>query len=1099
MHRWCVYAPAMLTIGKIGGRGGGSWRSPDYYTQQVAQGAEDYYSGRGEAPGVWVGSGAASLGLQGVVGDGEVQALFERRHPVSGDQLGRPPGVDAVKGIDLQMAVPKSVSALWALADEYGRPEVAAKVWEATHGAGQAALGYLERHACRSRAGRGGQIALEGEGFVGAAFAHRFSRAGDPQVHVHFLVANMTRCGDRGQGVPDGWRTLDARHLYAHRLAAGYVFQAELRERLTRELGVEWGEVRKGAAEVVGVPRALSVALSRRRGQILAQLERDGRAGSAREAELAALTTRRGKEQFDLDEQRSQWRAIAAEHGFDQAAFADTIGRTEFADLDRAELSEALAELTSAGGLTRERSTFARRDVVQALAAAHGRGGSVRRIEEAADRLIASDRLVAVEQPAAAGARLAGRASAAGGEARLTTAEMLDLEARMVDSAASRAGEGAAAVAAPDGEAFAHRPGGLVLSGEQQRMVCQVVGSGNGVDLVQARAGTGKTTAIDAAREMWQDAGYQVIGAALAGRAADELHARAGIRSYTIHGLLQELDRGGEWRLDSRTVVVVDEAGMVDSRRLAALLDHAADAHAKVVLIGDSHQVPAVDAGGGFAALADRLGAVELTEVFRQRHGWDRAALDELRHGDIAAWIDAYHHHGRLVACQDAEAQAQALVREWWVAAREHGHADAVMLAASRDDTAQLNQLARTARVAAGELDDTAALAVHGHRFAAGDRVLALRNRWLAGPGGEGKHLLRNGNRGTVTRVDRQAGELHVALDGGPAVVLAADYLADGHLSHGYAMTIHKAQGMTATRVFVLGSPDLARELGYVASSRHTDSARFYVNVGDDHDPDRPQLPGLEDQPLYRDLQRALGQQRAKQLAIDTAEIDTDLGQLTTAQLIEIRDRGQQLLRTIPLHAQRTHEAELLEQAASRAAATHQRLAAAQAARDQLRRFDRRRRDELDQQIARLQHALDTARAEVAERTDQLAAPDQQLADNEMRLVDAAAAERELAARRAHAHWHATRTVALDTDPAIEHKLGPRPDTPTDRDRWEQAAAAHESYRLQYGALPHDHDPTNLTGRQAADWHHTHRLADKLFDPPHIEALEPIVRPERAL
>lgn len=200
----------MLTIGKIGGTGGGQWRSPEYYTEQVARGAEDYYAGHGEAPGTWTGQGAAGLGLAGEVGDGELEAVFDRRHPSSRDQLGRVPGPGSVRGIDLQMAVPKSVSTLWALADEYDWPEIAGKVWEATHGAAGAAFDYLERHACTSRAGAGGKVALQGEGFVAAVFPHRFSREGDPQVHVHVLVANMTTAAGRRVSSRHGARSMPA-------------------------------------------------------------------------------------------------------------------------------------------------------------------------------------------------------------------------------------------------------------------------------------------------------------------------------------------------------------------------------------------------------------------------------------------------------------------------------------------------------------------------------------------------------------------------------------------------------------------------------------------------------------------------------------------------------------------------------------------------------------------------------------------------------------------------------------------------------------------------------------------------------------------------
>ncbi|MBA3358671.1 MAG: relaxase domain-containing protein, partial [Thermoleophilaceae bacterium] len=354
----------MLTIGKIGGQGKGHWASPSYYSQQVVRGAEDYYAGKGEAPGSWAGTGAGSLGLEGVIGDGELEAIFERCHPTTGEQLMRAPGEHGVKGIDLQMAVPKSVSTLWALSEQYGEPEVAGAVWEATHGAARAAFDYLERNACRSRAGAGGHIDLDGEGFIGAVFPHRFSRAGDPQVHVHCLVANMTLSGGEGTGVPRRWRTLNAHHLYQHQKAAGYLFQAELRERLTDRLGVEWTEVHKGSAEIVGVPRELALVLSKRRQQIAEQLERSGRSGSAREAELAALSTRRAKREFDLAEQRLEWRAIAQEHGFGPNELAGALGQASVRELDREEIGTVVERLIGEHGATGERSAFCRRDLV---------------------------------------------------------------------------------------------------------------------------------------------------------------------------------------------------------------------------------------------------------------------------------------------------------------------------------------------------------------------------------------------------------------------------------------------------------------------------------------------------------------------------------------------------------------------------------------------------------------------------------------------------------------------------------------------------------------------------------------------------------------
>jgi predicted house-cleaning NTP pyrophosphatase (Maf/HAM1 superfamily) len=330
-------------------------------------------------------------------------------------------------------------------------------------------------------------------------FPHRFSREGDPQVHVHVLAVNMTLAGDAAKGVEHGWRTLDARDLYRHRMAAGYLFQAELRQRLTDALGVRWTTVHKGAAEIEGVPRPLLAALSQRRAQILSQLGGDGRRGTAREAEIAALTTRKRKETYDLPTQRSHWRAAAEEHDFGPEDFGNTLGRTEFEAPSRAEILVAAESIVDADGVTRERSTFSRRDVVQRLAAEHGRGASVGRIEDLADRVIASDQVVALE-PGVAGASVAqARPISSSTEPLLTTAEMLALEAELLDQAAGRLNDGVGVVSLSAGEAFERRPSGLVLSHDQRQMVERLVTSGAGVEVVRAKAGTGKTTAIDVA------------------------------------------------------------------------------------------------------------------------------------------------------------------------------------------------------------------------------------------------------------------------------------------------------------------------------------------------------------------------------------------------------------------------------------------------------------------------------------------------------------------------------------------------------------------------------------------------------------------------
>src|SRR3954453_220432 len=294
----------MLSIGKLAA-GPTAGR---YYVEQVAQGREDYYAGEGEAPGNWAGSGAASLALRGEVTEGGITLLLDGRDPGSGAQLRRPLASGAVAGFDLTFRAPKSVSILFGIGDRaparrLGREDEAA-VGEA--------LGYLEREACRARRGRGGATVVEGRGFVGAAFGHRSSRAGDPLLHTHVVVANGT------QG-PDGrWTALDGRALYRQQKTAGYLYQAALRRRLTAELGVRWHEAENGMADIVGVPRAVIDHFSRRRAEILERMAERGE-HSARAGQVATLETRRAKDyDVPIHRLRDEWRARAEEQGLDR-------------------------------------------------------------------------------------------------------------------------------------------------------------------------------------------------------------------------------------------------------------------------------------------------------------------------------------------------------------------------------------------------------------------------------------------------------------------------------------------------------------------------------------------------------------------------------------------------------------------------------------------------------------------------------------------------------------------------------------------------------------------------------------------------------------
>ena len=807
----------MMSIGKLAA-GPGAGR---YYIDQVAQGREDYYAGEGEAAGVWMGTGAARLGLSGEVAEEELARLLEGRDPSSGLLLRPLRSSSPVAGFDLTLRAPKSVSVLFGVAE----PEVAQRIVSAHEVAVAQAIGYLERAACWTRRGAGGVIRLPGRGFVAAAFRHRSSRAGDPLLHTHVVVANATQAAD------GRWTALDGRELYRHAKTAGYLYQAALRAGLSRELGVRWQAVEHGSADLEGVPRRVVEHFSQRRAEILELMAARGE-GSARAAQMATLETRRRKDYgVPVHRLRAEWRARAAEHGLDRA----TLSRVLRPCLERHLDGRGLAErLEGPNGLTRDASTFTRRDVLQAFAEHARDGASVASIESRADAFLARDGIVELEPVA--------------GERHYSTRELLQLEQAAIERAQRLRPAVPAVTERALTTALASRPS---ITGEQRALVTALTRSGRGVEVVRAPAGTGKTFALDAAREAWQASGVPVFGCALSAKAAGELRDQAAIDATTIARLTYTLEKGA--RLANGSVLVVDEAGMVGTRDLALLIAAAEQARAKLVFVGDDRQLPEIQAGGLFSALADRLGAIALTQVRRQREAWDRDALAALRDGDLDHFARAYHGHGRIVAAPTADAARAALVDDWW-AASERGE-QALMIAHRRADVADLNRRARECVRAAGRLglDE---LVAGDRAFAVGDRVVTTRNDRRLG--------VVNGNAGTLTHIGH--GALTVELDRGARVELPESYARDGHLDHCYATTAHRAQGATVDRAFVLGSDELYREWGYTALSRHRDAARFYVTATPHFLNAAPEP--LRDADLPRRVARMLEASRAEYLAL---------------------------------------------------------------------------------------------------------------------------------------------------------------------------------------------------------------------------------------
>jgi len=770
----------------------------------VSSGVEDYYLGGPEAPGSWVGSGSRGLGLDGTVDAVRLDRVLGGRHPATDGSLGRVVP-RRVPGFDLTFSAPKSVSVLFGI----GGDELRGAIQRAHDQAVVDALAYVEREAGVTRRGAGGAVAIAGRGSIGAAFRHRTSRAGDPQLHTHVLVANLIL------GADGRWGTLDGRRVYAHAKTAGYLYEYRLRALLSRELGFEWGPVRNGIADVADVAPAVRKAFSRRRAEIEAEMARRG-ATSAGAAQIAALATRRSKDyRVTPDDLVPEWRARAAEIGLNEQTVRSVVGRSRPRDVDEDVIWDVLARLGGTEGLTKERSSFTRRDVLQALASELPVGADVGidELERLADRFLGSDRVVVLVEGARRGEVLGVDGSvipSVSDERRYSTPELLKRERQVLDfadgSRATRRGVGHETAVE---RAIRRRP---TIAGEQAEMVRRLVLDGDGVAVVIGQAGTGKTYALAAAREAWEGSGYRVVGASLARRAAIELEDGAGIESQSVAALLEALRGRPLSTLPRRSVLVIDEAGMVPTRALAEIVDHVDRVGAKLVLVGDDRQLPEIGAGGAFGALAKRLPAIELRENRRQVAVWEREALALLRAGDADGAVRRYARRGRIVVDEDGDAVRRRLVGDWWRAGDPEG---AVMIAHRRRDVTDLNGRAHALMRAAGALGDE--VQVGELRIAAGDRVVLRRNDRRLG--------VVNGERGIVRGVDD--GELVVQL-GGRRVRLERKYVKDA-VSLGYAITGHAAQGMTCSQTFVLATDGLSKEWAYVALSRGRDANRLYV------------------------------------------------------------------------------------------------------------------------------------------------------------------------------------------------------------------------------------------------------------------------------
>jgi conjugative relaxase-like TrwC/TraI family protein len=772
------------------------------------------------------------------------------------------PRTQAVAGYDLTFSPVKSVSSLWAVAN----PHLAAQIELAHQAAVQDALNFIERHALFTRQGRNGLRQVNVTGLVAAAFTHRDSRAGDPDLHTHVAVANKV------QTLDGPWLSIDGRVLFKATVAASETYNTALEHHLRDRLGVRFAERGDTDArlrpirEIVGVDPALNrrwsarrASIESRRGELATQFQRDhGRPPSPVEmlhlAQQATLETRDAKhEPRTLTEQRIAWHNEAAQvlggrqavHAMVHAALNPS---SETAPtIDGAWVAAAADRVLTA--MEEHRSTWqvwhVRAEAQRQIRAANITTDTVDHLVDLLVAEVLNTRSIpltrtddSIVEPVLLRRADGSSVYTVAGSELFTSTRILQAERRLVAAAGRTDGRTVEAVAV-DLALLESAANGVALDAGQAALVRSMATSAARLQLAIAPAGAGKTTALRTLTQAWLEGGGQVLGLAPSAAAAAQLRDQTGTTAETLAKLtwsLQHLNEPAgqlpDWahRIGPSTLVLVDEAGMADTLSLDTAVQFIVGRGGSVRLIGDDQQLAAVGAGSVLRDIEHSHGAVQLTELHRFDDPVEAAASLALRDGrpeSLGFYLDHQRIHvGDLVALTENLFEA-------WRVDRKNG-LDSIMLAPTRDLVAELNRRARAHRLLSAPTSRPEIALADGNRASAGELIITRHNdRRLRTSTFD---WVKNGDRWIVLAADRGGGLRVQHRRSGRTIHLPASYVRD-FVELGYATTIHAAQGVTADTMHGLITGNESRQQLYTMCTRGRLANHIYLQLVGDGDP----------------------------------------------------------------------------------------------------------------------------------------------------------------------------------------------------------------------------------------------------------------------
>jgi Ti-type conjugative transfer relaxase TraA len=784
----------------------------------------EYYASeeKGEPAGKW-GEGCEKIGIDTSqpVENSLLKVVMTGHKPDGTKMVQNAGAADMRVGMDLTFSAPKSVSVLWANAS----PELREQISQAQGAAVAEAMRYL-RDRVETRTSKNGAHREKPAALIFATFEHCDTREKDPNLHTHAVLSNAVIREDGKTSA------IEQKGLYDHKLAAGTTYRAHLAQQL-RGMGFKLEEDKDNAGifQVAGFDKNLEKHFSKRSEQIKAKVKETGM-DSAQSRRNHAGNTRKAKEEIDRPALFERWQTESAERGFD-ASKIDALKEATPAPFEMPSTAKILERLTE------HESFFEVKDLEQVLAE-FGQYQDFDR-QKMRDEILASPECAKRVWVNEKTGKTKNKKDKENPHTRTvnttatvyTSHALIDLEKNALDSAAARSTETRHHLPAETVKNTIQRiekESGFTLRDEQREAVEHLTQKSGGVALLRGLAGTGKTTALKAVSEAYKAEGYKVHGATISAQAAQILSKETGLKGATIAQTLIDLDKG-KTTLTEKSVLLIDEAGMVGSRDFVRLQKHADAAGAKIIAVGDEKQLQAIASGGIFEALQRHAGiaTADLKTITRQQDAQDREASKLLYEGRAEEALKIYEDKGHIKTHKSRDSLLIQLARDF---AQDPSDINQKMIIAStRAEARLLNEQAREELKSAGKIEgDTLGMFENADgdtlEMSKGDRIIFKKNSPSRG--------IVNNMRGTVKEC-RQDGEnsiLKIECDDGKTREINTEEYSD--IRHGYAITGHASQGATVQKSFVLfnrGASDLS--WGYVAMTRHKDRVQLYATEAD--------------------------------------------------------------------------------------------------------------------------------------------------------------------------------------------------------------------------------------------------------------------------